>query len=272
MEDEMASKLNRQVPQTVRDVIQLLFCSALLAGVAFSQPEKNPPQTLHFPLDKARVASALAKVSQGKFDLMDVEIIAEAGERAAVPQLKEQFIKSEDRNKKIKIAAALDRLGVKDDLYWDFMVQQVGPVVDSPDPRAYDAQGKWVRDQLSPEFLKWTKDHNLPPDAVYQLPAIIMLFGETGDSRGIPLLRRGLLSRNYFIQAFAARGLAIAQDKDSIPLIIQACEHSPEEGVPIIASYLLYFDDSRAVAAYDKYEPQEFAKLFRDAKAMGEKF
>lgn len=269
----MLANPSNQTLRTSRQFFEFLLCFALTIGVAHGQPEKNPPQNLHFPLDKARVAGAVAKVKQGKFDLMDVEIIAEAGERPAIPMLKEQFIKSQDPNSRMKIAAALDRLREKDESYWNYMVQQVTPVIDSPDPKLYDAQGKWVRDQLSPEYLKWAKDHNLPFDPVYQLPVTVLLFGETGDPRGVPLLRRGLLSRNYFIQAFAARGLAVAQDKDSIPLIIEACEQRfSDEVATIIARYLLYFDDPRAEAAFDKYEPKEDAKMYRDAKAMGEKF
>jgi len=268
----MPANLNNHMCQTTRQVFCLLFCCALLIGVAHGQPEKNPPQTLHFALDKARVDGAVDKVTHGKFDLMDVEIIAQAGERPAIPVLKEQFIKSQDPNTKMKIAAALVRLGEKDDSYWDYMAQQVTPVIESPDPRIYDPEGKPVPEQLSPDYLKWAKDHNLPFDPVYQLPVTVLLFGETGDPRGVPLLRRGLLSHNYFIQAVAARGLAQAQDKDSIPLIIEACQRSPEEGVPIIAKSLLYFEDPRAEAAFDRYEPKEYAKLFRDLKAMGEKF
>jgi hypothetical protein len=69
----------------------------------------------------------------------------------------------------------------------------------------------------------------------------------------------------------AARGLALAQDKDSIPLIILACQQTPD-AVTIIAKALLYFDDPRAQEAFDKYEPEDSAKLFRQIKAAGDVF
>jgi hypothetical protein len=53
----------------------------------------------------------------------------------------------------------------------------------------------------------------------------------SGDPRGIPLLREALKSPNSDIVLAGVRGLARAGDKDSIPLIVEACKrvHDPDE-------------------------------------------
>lgn len=68
-----------------------------------------------------------------------------------------------------------------------------------------------------------------------------------------------------------ASGLAELQDKDSIALIIEACERAPAEAARVIAESLVYFDDPDAQRAVDQYIPKERAKILRDAKAHGKK-
>jgi len=97
------------------------------------------------------------------------------------------------------------------------------------------------------------------------------LLGWSRDPRAIPLLRRALSVHYYQIEIFAAWGLAEVGDKDSIPLIIQACKHAPAEPAEVIAEALVYFDDPAAQNAVDVYIPKERAKIYREAKAQGKK-
>jgi HEAT repeat protein len=126
----------------------------------------------------------------------------------------------------------------------------------------------------SPELHAWAESHHVDVntaaiDSRYDFPGKVLLLGETGDPRGIPLLRRALQSRDYLIVVFAANGLAQIQDKDSIPLIIAACRRASTGFASGIAMSLIWFDDPRAQAAVDTYMPKEHAKIFRDARAQG---
>ena len=245
-------------------------------GVAYGQAGQPQPEKLAYGIDKANVPDAIAKVKSGDFALVHVELIAEAGAVEAIPILKEQFARSQDPLTKAKIAAALVRLGDKDDTYWDYLVQLATPAIesDAPDFMSYDEQGKALHGP-SPAFLAWTKTHNASPeageDSLYWLPGKVLLLGETGDPRAVPLLRQALLSPNHLIEAAAARGLAEIQDKDSIPMIIEACRKAPAEAASVIADSLVYFDDSRAQSAVDTYIAKDTAKLLRDARAKGKK-
>jgi HEAT repeat protein len=67
----------------------------------------------------------------------------------------------------------------------------------------------------------------------------------------------------------AADGLARARDKDSVPLIIDACKNASPDVASGIAQALVYFDDPRAQNAVDQYLSKEAAKFAREEKAKG---
>jgi hypothetical protein len=247
----------------------IFFCASFCVG--YGQSASGQPSGLAYAADKNNVPDAIARIQSGQFSLVHVELIAEAHAVQAIPALKEQFASKQDSITRMKIAGALVRLGADDQAYWDFLVQQATIAVQSPEPRLFDDQGNVAPKQLSPAFLDWAKANNVSPDPVYILPMRVRLLGETGDTRAIPVLRQGLQSPNYFIQAAAARGLADVQDKDSIPFIIAACQRGPSEAAAAIAQPLVYFDDPRAQDALDTYVPEETVKVLRAAKAQGMK-
>jgi len=79
----------------------------------------------------------------------------------------------------------------------------------------------------------------------------------------------GLKSRNSMIQSFAVRGLAKLQDKESIPLIIEAAKTSPRYMTLQFGKSLLFFDDPRAQSAAETFIPdkqllQELRKRIRE--------
>ena len=93
---------------------------------------------------------------------------------------------------------------------------------------------------------------------------------ETRDPRGIRLLRKALSSPNSETQNIAASGLARAQDKDSVPLIIDVCKIAPPDVASVVAANaLVYFDDPRAQSAVDQYLSKDAAKFARAQKAEG---
>ena len=248
------------------NLFNLALGISLLPGVIHGQAARNEVEGL---------ATAIARVESGEVDARDVEIITKAGQVQAAPALEGQFARTTDLKLKMKIASGLVRLGDKSDAYWNFLLQQATVAVDSdlPDP-FHDSHGNPTGQRPSPEFLTWTQVHHVDlstavMDWTYDLPIKIMLLGETGDSRGTPLLRRALQSHNYQIVAWASKGLALIQDKESIPLIIVAIQTAPPEYNSLIAESLVYFDEVPAQNAVDNYMPRDKAATERDAKARG---
>ena len=261
--------------------ILLLVCCALLAGSALGQTVQVQPGKRLYEADEANVADAIAKVKSGDFAGVHVDLIGRAGAVEAIPILKEQFVRVHDPLDKAKIAQVLIKLGDKDDTYWDFLVKLATPALesDAPDFMNFDSQGKSSAGP-SPAFIAWAKAHNVPAngpngnaaeDSVYIFPGKVGLLGLTADPRAIPLLRQALSSPNHMIEIAAASGLAEMQDKDSIPLIIEACKRAPAEAGGVIAESLVYFDDAEAQGAVDTYIPKDTAKIIREARAQGKK-
>ena len=254
---------------------------ALLASIAYGQAVQTQPGIRSYEPNKANVDDAIAKVKSGNFLAVDLDVIRRGGAVEAIPILKEQFVRVQEPLLKGKIASVLIRLGSDDDTYWDFLVRLAAPALgsDAPDFMSYDSQGRSVPGP-SLEFSAWAKAHNVAAngpkgttaeDSVYIFPAEVALLGTTRDPRAIPLLRRGLLSPNHMVEVMAANGLAEIQDKDSIPLIIEACKRAPVEAARAIAESLVYFDDRAAQSAVDTYIPRDRAQMLRAAKAQGKK-
>jgi HEAT repeats len=256
-------------------VSRVSICCALLCGFAFAQAPQSQPETPPYAVNKASVPDAIAKVKSGDFGAIHVDLITRAGAAEAIPALKEQFLRIEGPILKAKIAAGLIRLGDKDDTYWNFLVKDVTPVLesDAPDFMNFDPPGKSLPGP-SPEFIAWAKAHNVSPDSVgadsvYVLPGKVAILGWSRDPRAIPLLRQALLSPNHMVETAASMGLAEIGDKDSIPLIIDACRKAPADSAAVIAAFLVYFDDNTAQTAVDQYIPKDRARLYRDATAYG---
>jgi hypothetical protein len=251
----------------LRKALCLALGIALLPCAAFGQVMQNQSDDLK---------TSIARVQAGSFSNSDLETVARAGAaRVALPALEQQFARATDVDGQGIVANALVRLGDKDNTYWNFLLQQATLAVDSdlPDP-FHDSQGNATGRQLSPEFKAWAQAHNVDASiaiqsALYDLPGKVLLVGETGDPRGIPLLRRALQSHNYQIVAWAAKGLALIQDKESIPLIIAAVQGVPPDYTSLVAESLVYFDDAQAQSAVDTYIPKDKAALARGERARG---
>ena len=254
---------------------QLLILCALLATCAYGQQIPTKATKPESAPDTADVSEAIAKVKSGDFFPVDVEAIAAAGAVEAIPVLKEQFARSQDWRLKAKLASVLVKMGGdQDDIYWEFLVKQATPAVESDapdfmniDPQAKDSAGP------SPGFIAWANAHKLDAKEAGKDVSLstlgLMLLGPTGDRRAIPLLRQGLLSPNHHTEYVAALGLAELYDKDSIPYIVQACEAAPSELPALIARPLVYFDDPEAQKALDKYVSKEDARRLREGRAAG---
>jgi len=101
----------------------MISCLALsCALVASGQSPQVQSDKLPYAVDRANVPDAIAKVKSGEFAAVHVDLIARANASEGIPVLKEQFERVHDNFLKDKIAAALVRLGDKNDKYWDFLV------------------------------------------------------------------------------------------------------------------------------------------------------
>ena len=87
-----------------------------------------------------------------------------------------------------------------------------------------------------------------------------MLLGSTSDPGAIRLLRQAMSSPNHMIENAAAKGLAELQDKESIPLTIEACKRAPAETASAMAQSLAYFDDPEAQSVVGHYVPTDIAR------------
>lgn len=180
--------------------------------------------------------------------------------------LKKNFGNTQDERRKAEIASALIHLGDKEDTYWDFLLRMATSLLEGEVSSALknDAQGKPIEGPSSEDA--WAKQ-----DAISnKMLTFIETVAETPDPRGVRILQRALSSPNSDIQILAAAGLARAQDKDAVPLIIDACKNaSPQVASAIAVQTLVYFDDPRAQNAVDQYASKEAAKFAREQKAGG---
>lgn len=254
-------------------------CCLLLADLANGQAGPARSEKASESNEADRVAEMIEKAKQDTpSSIYYVVQIADSGAVQALPMLEEKFAhaKSELTVAKIEsasvsvgdvdkanIACALVRLGDKKDLYFDFLMMQATIALegDPPEYLSYDDQGK-AGPGPSLESVDWARSHNLPPAAIEEeelliRPAEVALLGRSGDPRAIPLLRRALRSRNYQIVIAAAKGLAAIQDKDSIPVIMDACKRAPAgAAAAIAAASLVYFENPEARAGAETYIPR----------------
>ena len=253
----------------MREVFHLLISCALLTVAVSAQVNQSRPAEVPDVVAK----DAIGRIKQGIILQADVDRLTEAGAAQVIPELKEQFSRSQDDVAKGRLASALVKLGDKDSIYWDYLVGQARSAIesDTPSPMQFDSQGRFVKGP-SPEFVSWAKAHNVTTDsalqaAMYRLPGEVLVLGESGDRRAIPLLRQALSSSNFMIQVSAAQTLAKLQDKASIPLIVETCQRAPADVASVIAAHsLARFDDPQARAAAKAFPPTESSKAAGEGK------
>jgi len=103
-------------------------------------------------------------------------------------------------------------------------------------------------------------------EALSGLPGRVLIVGDLNDPRAIPVLRRALQAPNVQIQSAGAMGLAMAGDKDSIPLILDVCSKAPE-AAPVLAMFaLVHFDDPRAQNGAAQYLSKDMLQAFEGKK------
>jgi hypothetical protein len=168
-------------------------------------------------------------------------------------------------------------MGDKNDSYWIYLVKLATPAVESDAPDPFNEVAGKDKDIISREFKVWAGAHDLSVEAasklvMMDLPGGLAPLAKTGDPRGLPLLRKALMSPNLLIASLAAAGLAQAQDKASIPMIIEACKRAAPSRAQFFADSLLFFDDPEAQSTFAFYFPDvniQEARKFRGYGPFG---
>jgi HEAT repeat protein len=245
----------------------------MLAGAAHSQAVQVVQVKPNVAPEQDELTNAIDEVKRYNWAMVDV-IVKEAGPERSIPILKDLFAQSQDVDTKAWIACDLVKLGDKDNTYWNFVVEKAEEAIESdvPSPIAFDADANSERGQVSPEFTAWAKAHNLSTEETSKaasnsvFPIRFGLLFKSGDPRAIPLLRRALLARIYMVEAQAAMGLVWLKDRDSIPLIVEACKRAPAGAAGAIAMSLLEFHDPEAQNAAEPYLPKQMVDALHEKK------
>ena len=233
--------------------LSLVVMFAILTGESNAQP--------------GTLANAIDQVEQGNFSYVD-QVVRLAGPERAIPTLEDLFSRIQDLQTRDWIASTLVKIGDKNDTYWHFVTEQARESIESgaPDFQIYDSEGA-ASGKPAPEFVAWAKAHNLTEEsAEYESVFPIGILGATGDRRAIPLLRRALLVPNHMAESVAASALAMLKDKDSMPLIVEACKRAPSNAKSAIALSLLAFRDPEAQSAAEPFLPEGFVKKLHEEK------
>lgn len=290
-----------------RTLCHLIVACALLAGSLHCWARQADNKTAQDQsTDPLEALERDTKITEDGNILMgrDLERIAKAHEVQAIPFVEQLFAKFHTQTigidailskipppsyqndgryetsemnlqNELHIANVLIRLGVQDDTYWNYLAEQARASLEINIPFNVQADALGSHNPpTNPAFIAWAKSQNLDRNvaAMYQFfvqPSAVAFLAMTNDPRGIPLLQRALTSTNPMIQAFAAKGLAELQDKDSIPLIIAACKKASASERAAIAQSLLYFDDPQAQQYAELYLPKDIYLSVRQRIAQG---
>jgi HEAT repeat protein len=231
------------------EVLHAAVWCALLVGVGYGQASQDQVDEIL----SAKVRSVIEHLKQGVYGPATQEQVAEAQAGQLVPILEARFVTSQDAVVKARVARALVDLGDKGNAYWDYLVQQAKLAIESdvPSSRCFSSTNCTGH----AEYVAWARAHHAPEDSQAEMELHWRLEEKVGlvygDPRGIPLLREALKSANINVVSTGADGLTRALDKDSIPLIVEACKRFHGEEVPLISHTLRQFmrdPDARAAA------------------------
>ncbi len=237
--------------------------------------------------DESQVADAIKRVENndlgvGPVDALSfVDRIAAARAVQALPVLEQYFSRTSDTEIKAGIASALVRMGDKNEIYWAYLVKLATQASESDAPYPFDKAASKQNIRFAPEFKTWANAHTLSVEAAFKLawedlPGNLAPLAKTGDPRGIPILRKALMSPDLMIASLGAAGLAQAHDRSSVPMIIDACKRLPASMAPSLAGALEFFeDDPQAQRTFASYFPDvnlEEARKFNGYSPFGPRY
>jgi HEAT repeat protein len=230
-----------KVCRVLQVLVQVLVWSWFLTGIAYGQLTGEPTDEVR----KSRTLQTLDLLKQGAYGPATQEEVAKAEAGQLVSMLEERFVHTQDSDIKARVALALVNLGDNGNAYWDFLVQQAKLAIESDAPSPECISLANCTSGHPQEYVEWARAHNVTEGSQAET-ALIWLPGKVSwvfdDPRGIPLLREALKSPNIDVVVAGAGGLTRIRDKDSIPLIVEACKRFHDaDGVRQIAHTLRSF-------------------------------
>jgi len=220
---------------------------------------KSGPESQETPVDSSHAKSSLQKRNP-------TYQMRELVRKSDWDGIRTLFGSLDDGSGKMHFASELMQLGVKGEEYFRYLAERAQVTIERevPFPMKFDEKRKFVRGQMSEAFVAWCAEHQVEPGemleiVVYKDPVPVLWLAESGDSRALPLLLRGLTAPNLYVRLQAAHGLALIGDARAIAPLIQAINQLPEDFRQAMTNYLAYFDHPEAQAALARFiqDPQE---------------
>lgn len=228
-------------------------------------------------VDKAKkVARLIERLSKNPNAPILAQKLRVLGDKSAIPALKEAFATAGSTQAKMACAIALVGLGA-DGAYWDFLEKPAVEAVDSGIPFPLDYRQGAYSKEFSKEFTDWSASKGLPNEVAARLalkvyPMNVMSLAMTGDKRAIPILMKGVKSKNSLIRTHAAKGLAKLKHEPAIDEIYQACK---KDGVECDgpAEALVFFRTKKAddkAQELSGWDARRLEKVRKKAQSTGD--
>ena len=253
----------------------LLLVCVLSFHLSYAQQLEHDASRPGYAADPANVADARQKVESGHFAPVHVEMLARSGDRSAIPVMETQFANATDPLMKDKLASALVRLGDTNPSYWTYVLQAAQDAVDSNLPAGLDpGHAGPTSSEATTALTQWANSQHLSvtiaaENIFYLYPAKVLYLAQTDDPRGIPVLRKALLSNDFAIQINGAKGLAALHDENSVPALIAACNKASVDVAKELAESLVFFNDKAAAAEAAKFLTANQIQTLRVRKESG---
>jgi len=247
-----------------------------LSGIGVASLDTNPQDTAAKPEEYTATQNdeerAQEKINDQKYTFEHL-LAKNPGD---VSNSQEVFRLTKDTMRKLRIASILASIGVRDEIYLDYLTDQAKVALshdqDMPWPMVYDDHK--LPQAANPQFVDWCRQRDLPfwdmyRVSYYEVPRAWYFLAAAGDPRSYDLLIRGLRSPNLMIAATAAQGLAKLQDPRAIAELIAAGHREPGEALGGIVQSLIYFSDPKAQSAADEIIPEQeknMLQIFRREK------
>jgi hypothetical protein len=257
----------------VKSILISVFSLALLSTMVLGQvsaPASNPSNPEQDSLSPTSEESRL--LNNPNYTFQDVL----AGKKEAVQDMQRIFPLLTTPNVKQRVASILVSIGVKDEIYSNYLRSEAKAAVDNPlpYPYLYPEKGK---NSYNPAFIKYCKQHHLAADeavwkAQYEIPGPVFHLAAAGDPRSFKFLVKTLKAQNYMIAIQASKGLAKINNKRAIKPIVRRVSKVPLDIAGAMSEALVYFDDPAAQATADQYISKDRLVLLRkNAKEKGVK-
>ncbi len=208
-----------------------------------------------------------------EFTLVIAQRLRILNDPRAIKPLRKAFESSQDPKHRLVVASALLSLGDLRDIYFEYVSEEAWRSVrrGEPYPIQVDDDGKIGPQKLDPKFLSWCSERQLDPwnatnAALYEWPMGVAAAAFARDPRLAPAFERGLKASNYMIVVHSALGLAVLQDEQWIPHIIEAAKRVPAALRKTVAKPLLLFDSPIARnASRELIDDPVYIKAFEES-------